>query len=183
MYGSSVALITGTLLLALLGTSAPDDTAEPVWKTPAVSEGKIVVLPEAAFQPQGQSSVVFDVTEQKNANEVAKGLIRVARWVNLNAAGGVYPKAVSMTVVMHGDATKVALADDAYHQATGERNNPNLKLVEQLHDQGVEFYVCGQALAHKGFAMKDVVPVVRPATAALTVLIQRQTEGAAVLTY
>lgn len=178
---TSLCLALAATLLGRLPADAQDPTASPQWETPAVPAGEVVILPEAAIQPAPRSKVVFDITKQDKPDEVAKALVRVARWLNLNAAAGVEPRELGVALVLHGDATRAALSSPAYAKHTEADINPNLEVLRSLEKHGVQLYVCGQALAHKGYATTEVVPEVAVATAALTVLIQRQQAGFAVI--
>lgn len=124
---------------------------------------------------------MFDITAQKDPAEIAKGLTKVARWINLNAAAGVEPNEMRVAAVLHGDATKATLSDSAYAKVTKAKHNPHLKLLRELHEANVELFVCGRALAHHGYPQSAVVPEVKVATAALTVLVHKQNAGYAYL--
>lgn len=54
--------------------------------------------------------------------------------------------------------------------------NPNLPLIHELQKAGVEVLVCGQALNYKGFEDGEVTDGIPIAAAALTVLVNKQTE-------
>lgn len=177
-------------LAALLSAACPvcleadDNGSLGKWVNPLIrSEGKIVALAEATFQPRRGSKAVFDITAQPTPETVAKGLVRVARWLNLNAAADVDPRDTSVCLVLHGDATKAALRHDAYLKHVGVKRNPNLDLLRELKRQGVQLYVCGQALAHHGFAPSEVESELKIATAALSVIISKQQQGYASLPY
>lgn len=176
-------LLTGTaigLLTAFL--AGADPTGAPDWKNPEIREGgEIVVLPQAGTQPVTGSKAVIDCTAQKDASEVAKGLTKAARWINLNAAAGVGPGDIDVIVVLHGDATKAALTDEGYARFTDVPKNPNQALIRRLQEAGVEIHVCGQALAHRRYPSSAVLPDVKMATAALTVLVEAQRGGHAFL--
>ena len=61
--------------------------------------------------------------------------------------------------------------------------NPNLELITRLKKAGVEIYVCGQALAHHGYATNEVAPEVKVAVSAATVNINLQMDGYAYLPF
>jgi intracellular sulfur oxidation DsrE/DsrF family protein len=50
-------------------------------------------------------------------------------------------------------------------------------VIGELRKAGVEVFVCGQALASKGFEESEVSEGVKVASAALTVVINRQADG------
>lgn len=141
------------------------------------THGGVVNRPTAADQPRAGAKVVFDVTADAKPTVVNKGLDRVARLLNLYGASGLQEKDVTITVVLHGEATKTALNDSAYLAHFEVEQNPNLSLIRELQKAGVEVLVCGQALNYKNFADEEVAQEVRIAAAAITVIINRQLDG------
>ncbi len=111
-----------------------------------------------------------------------RGLDSVARYINLHAAAGHPPEGLKVVAVLHGGATKAALNDDGYAKHLGQKENPNLKLIRDLRDAGVEVLVCGQSLARNEYPSSDVAEEVGLAVSAMTVLANRQQEGFAVVT-
>ena len=179
---TAMSIVLSVTVLAAI--SSKDLTSEPKWEHPRIeSAGRIVVLPDAAVPPRAGSKAVFDIKSAKDATEVVDGLARLARWVNLNVAAGVEPQAIHIVAVFHGDATRAVLKNEAYERHQDTPTNPNLNVLRELRHAGVEFYVCGQALAQHQYAQSDVVSEVRIATAALTVLVQTQQDGHAYLPY
>ena len=53
----------------------------------------------------------------------------------------------------------------------------------KLKEAGVEIFVCGQALAHHGFATSEVAPEVKVAVSAATVNINLQMDGYAYIPF
>lgn len=183
-----------TLSVAVLVCSAVGSvqTADPEYVYPLFKDhGGILPLPEAAEQPRENSKVVIDITSDETANGVIKGLDRAALISNQYAHAGVGPReSMKMVIILHGKATKAALSDDAYVQESssylrqaGLKGNPNLKLMKKLAEAGVEIFVCGQALAHHGFAASEVASPARVAVSAATVNINHQMNGYAYLPF
>jgi len=143
--------------------------------------GKVVHLPDAADQPRAGSKICVDVTTDGAAEEVNPAVEKAARFINIYAGAGKQSAEVAITVVLHGNATQVALSDVAYRRRFQTDGNPNTQLIQELKDAGVEFLVCGQALTHKGFACEEVGPNIEIAVSALTVNVNRQTDGYAVV--
>lgn len=154
--------------------------------------GGVVARPNAAQPPRAGAKVVFDSTAKSQAGEVNKGLDRVARLLNLYGTVGLSARDVSITIVLHGDATRSVLTDAAYKAhsdsdasasaaapkaAEAEASNPNLPLIRLLQKAGVEVMVCGQALNYKGYADSEVAEDIPIASAALTVIVNRQADG------
>jgi intracellular sulfur oxidation DsrE/DsrF family protein len=139
--------------------------------------GGVVPLPNAAERPRKGAKVVFDITADAKPADLNKGLERVARLLNLYGSAGLKASDVKIALVMHGEATKSALEDAAYEEKFGTGKNPNLALIGELRKAGVEVFVCGQALAYKGFKESEVSDGIKVAAAALTVVINKQTDG------
>lgn len=165
--------------------SAAVVTTQPEFKTSLISSaGKYVPLPESAHQPKTGSKIVFDVTGAGPAGDVLTGLDRVAMFLNLAAENGPVGKdQFDLAVVFHGNATAAALDDAAFAKATEVPQNPNLPLIRTLQKHGVRFYVCGQALARKGYPIDGVSNEVTLAVSALTVIVNEQNDGAAYVAY
>jgi intracellular sulfur oxidation DsrE/DsrF family protein len=157
-------------------TAPPPGGAELVY--PVVPNvGGVVPLPTAAEQPRRGAKVVFDVTADARPGDLNRGLERAARLLNLYGAAGLKASDVTVAVVFHGEATKAVLTDAAYKATVGAERNPNLPAIAALKAAGVEVFVCGQALRHKGFGRADVAADVTVALAALTVVVNRQADG------
>ena len=139
--------------------------------------GGVLPRPMAVEQPQVGAKVIFDVTNDTKANEINKGLDRVARLLNLYGSAGLKASDVKISLVLHGESTKTALSDAAYHQRFSVETNPNLPLIRKLQELGVEIYVCGQALNYKSFADSEVADNIPIAAAALTVVTNKQAAG------
>ncbi len=137
--------------------------------------GAVVEIPNAVELPQKDGKVVFDVTAVKDAAKPPAGLERVATLLNLAGAFGPSVN-TKVTVVLHGDATVVALDDAAYKAATGQPH-PASDLLAKLTKAGVEVQVCGQSLARKGLDARGVRKDVQIAASAVSAVINWQARG------
>lgn len=84
---------------------------------------------------------------------------------------------ISVTIVLHGEATKSVLSDEAWESRMQMKHNPNLPLIRLLQKAGVEVMVCGQALSYRKMERSEVSSDIQVAAAALTVLLNRQADG------
>jgi intracellular sulfur oxidation DsrE/DsrF family protein len=134
-------------------------------------------MPEAAQQPRGGSKAVVDVTTGGDPAKLNPAVAKVAKYLNIYAAAGREPATCDFAVVFHGDATLAILNPDAYAAEFGTEGNPNTELLMQLHEAGVEMYVCGQSLHSKGKTEEDVLVFVETAVSALTACINLQSDG------
>ncbi len=152
--------------------------AKPKLEFPIIPKnGGVLHRPNAVEQPRSGARVVFDTTADSKPTDVNKGLERAARLLNLYGVAGLKAQDVKIAIVLHGDATKAVLNDAAYKSRCGADENPNLPLIRELQQAGVDVFVCGQALSYKGFADAEVAEGIPIAAAALTVVINRQSEG------
>jgi len=124
---------------------------------------------------------VFDVTTtSSSAKNHSRRLESVARFINMHVLNGVPIENIQLAVVIHGKAAKDTLTDKAY-QKYHQHDNPNIELIEQLHKQGVEFFICGQSAAFLGYSKEQLVKPVKLALSAMTQLVILQKEGYALL--
>ncbi|MEZ6124834.1 MAG: DsrE family protein [Planctomycetaceae bacterium] len=153
--------------------AAPGEPSHPVIQ----GYGAVVQLPDAAQQPRPGTRLLVDLTKGGEADKLNPGLEKVAKFINIYAGGGAEPADVQIAVVFHGDATQLVLNADAYAAAFSTDGNPNLKLLHELHEAGVELYVCGQSLISKGSKPDDVAVFVDTAVSALTAVVNLQADG------
>ncbi len=188
----TIAITVLTLLFVSSTAMAADPTGQPKYEHPVVKDhGGIVVLPDAVYQPKKSAKVILDITSDKMEGGVLLGLDRAALILNqYTAAGAGTDHDFNMTVILHGPATTAALKDEAmakhassYKKDLGKAKNPNRELVKTLTDAGVEIVVCGQAMAHHGFATDEVLPEVKVAVSAATANIQLQMAGYAYIPF
>lgn len=173
----------GMMLLALMGVVSVGYAVEgDGFSFPLVKKyGGVAKIPQAIETPRKGVKAVFDITASAEPEGVNKGLESVARYLNLNSQAGNLPSDVKLALVVHGGATKVALADEAYAKQTGAAKNPNLELIRELKSHGVEVFVCGQSLARNKYAVNDVASDFAIAVSAMTVNINKQMDGYAYL--
>ncbi|MBI1356673.1 MAG: hypothetical protein GC160_20225 [Acidobacteria bacterium] len=166
-------------LLSVLSAGLISAQEQPEHVYPLVKgHGGIVRLPDAVQQPRPLAKVVLDVTRGgREPDGVLTALDRVARYVNLYAeAGAGFEQGLEVAVVFHGGATVAALSDAAHQKHLG-KPNPDMALIKNLADLGVQFYVCGQSLTHAGYKPAETSSQVQVAVAAATALIELQRDG------
>lgn len=139
--------------------------------------GAVVQLPNAAHQPREGTKVLIDITRGSEPAELNAAIEKVAKYLNIYAGGGAEPVKGKFAVIFHGDATLAVLNDDAYSARFKTKGNPNLDLLHQLHEQGVELFVCGQTLISKDAKPEEVAIFIDTAVSALTVVVNLQTDG------
>lgn len=138
--------------------------------------GEVTRFPDAAQQPRDGSKIVVDLTKGGPDDQINAGLEKVARFVNIHSQAGKTPAHAQICVVLHGDATVLALNDETYG-TLANRKNPNRPLMQKLCKAGVKFFVCGQALTHKGYHPEQTNEEATVAVSGLTALVNLQHDG------
>ncbi len=141
------------------------------------SHGGVLRLPNAAMQPRAGTKLLVDLTSGSDPDKLNGGLVKVAKYANVYAGAGAEPADVKIAVVFHGDATLVVLAADAYSARFKTDGNPNLQVLQQLREAGVEMFVCGQSLLAKGATVDQVADSVKTAVSAITAVVNLQADG------
>ena len=170
-----------TLVIAL--SLAASLAASPSFAQAVSGFGGFKPLPEAGEQPDPSRiyRVIFDVSQGGADDRPLKGLDRVARLVNMLAAGGVDADHRQIVVVLHGAATPAVLSDAAWTARGKGDANPNSALIRALIAAGVQVRLCGQAMAGNGITQADLEPGVSVDLAALMTVIHLQQAGYALV--
>lgn len=174
------------VLVALVATFLPCATDAGEATTGPVIEGygpvHDVEKPVHAADPK-HLRAVFDVaTAAEDPAEPNRGIVTVARFLNMHARAG-YPKhRVRAALVLHAGATEAALSHEAYRRRHG-RDNPDLELISKLRAAGVRVFLCGQSAANRGIERAEIASDVDVALSAMTVLVQLQAEGYALIAF
>ena len=109
-------------------------------------------------------------------NEINGGLGEVGRKVNLHVAAGVPKKNIDLVIVVHAGALFAFLTNEKYKRKYGI-DNPNIAFIKQLQDFGAKIIVCGQAMTFLRLEMEDLVPGIKQALSAQTVLSTYELKG------
>ncbi len=147
--------------------------------------GTLKPIPDAGFRPPTdlEYKAVFDCRMlEEQGGDVAPGLDRLARFINMLEEGGVPTGQTTLAALFHGPTAEATLRGDAYLKRFG-RPNPNGELLARLDEHGVELLVCGQSVLSHGFALEEVAENMVIATTALLVLAVYQLRGYALMMY
>lgn len=139
--------------------------------------GAVIHFPEATHQPRANTKIVVDLTAAGEPGELYASIDKLARFVNIYKGAGKESHDVTIAVVMHGDATNAALNDEAYAKKFKVDANANLDCLHELHEVGVELYVCGQSLVRKGRRPEEVAVFIETAVSGLTSIVNLQQDG------
>ena len=155
-------------------------TPAPPAKGPVVADfGAVYVVPNPGLPtPMLQElKIRFDVSETPaDVKTVSPQLETAARFLNMHAKAGVSPERLKVAVVVHGDAAKDVLSNEAYRKRHGI-DNPNLALLEALKRAGARLYLCGQAAGSRGITASEMAAPVQMALSAMTAHLVLNAEG------
>ncbi|HBK88607.1 MAG: DsrE family protein [Cyclobacteriaceae bacterium] len=138
--------------------------------------------------PKLNYNVVFDFTsytERKkdvvDSSAINWGLQQVGRVLNLHVASGIPLSNIHFVLAIHGRAVKTFLTNEAY-QATYHTNNPNIPILNELSKAGVRFIMCGQISTFMKVDKSMLLPEVKLALTAQTVITSHQAKGYSLMT-
>lgn len=133
--------------------------------------------------PNMQYKLLFEFTgfalkgqDSTAKTEINLALGEVARQINLHEANGIARKNMNVVIVAHASALHCFLTNEKYKKKYGI-DNPNIPLIKELQDYGVKMLVCGQAMTFFNLEMEDLVPGIRQALTAQTVISSYQLKG------
>jgi intracellular sulfur oxidation DsrE/DsrF family protein len=106
--------------------------------------------------------------------EVNWGLGQLGRQINLHVAAGIPQENIKLVAAVHGVSSQSFMTNEAYN-AMYQMDNPNLALINELHEAGVEFLLCGQSLG--AIEKKDLLPFAKVTLTAQTTLSEFQMKG------
>jgi intracellular sulfur oxidation DsrE/DsrF family protein len=135
-------------------------------------------VPEATMLPPKDRDLKlrFDVNTGPEPGELNMGLDTVARYLNQHARAGVPRERLKAAVVLHGTAGKDTLGNDEYKKRFG-KDNPNVKLIEELKAAGVQVILCGQTAMSRNLPRAVVAPQVTLAWSAMVAHMALEREG------
>lgn len=163
-------------LLAGLCLGAPPALAEA---TPTDPNSLLDTRPLVKVPADGRYRVVYDISSDRIAAGISRGLYYARGLFEAFRKQGVAPSQLDVRLVMHGDAAAMLLTDDTYQLAQGDpfAVNPNAKIVQDLLDLGVSVEICNSAMKSKGWTAEDVLPGVTIVHDGYTRLIKLQNTG------
>jgi intracellular sulfur oxidation DsrE/DsrF family protein len=135
--------------------------------------------PEEIPDPNLQYKLLFEVTQNNpdsTIGEMNDQLVEIARIINLHIASGIPLKKISPVIIVHAAALN-AITTNKFYRKKYNRDNPNLKLVDDLVKAGANFIACGQAMQFFNVPADALLPVVRVSITAQTALSSYQLKG------
>ena len=145
---------------------------------PGVSPGRDVPNAHLSPDPATEYKVVFDfVMNDDNLDDPYPMLPLVARYVNTLANMGVPKENRKISIVMHRGSGLIGLNNDEFRARHDGKDNPNVELINQLHEAGVTFHLCGQGMVSRGLEKSDLLEAIQVDYWALTTLIELGRQG------
>lgn len=169
------------ILLGLTLITSLSFSQERKWAAPIIKDyGRILDLEDVDVKPDPDMEykiLIEQVFKMDNPERTNFSATNVARLINLHAVGGVKQENLKVAVVIHAEATNTVINNEAYKAKYDDKDNPYIKLYEELAKNGVELIVCGQSLELYGNKREEVIPQVKVATSALTAVTTYQLKG------
>jgi len=173
-------LLVVALMAVVVAAALAGQTPAPPAKGPVIADfGASYVVPNPGLPtPMLQElKIRFDVSETPaDVKTVSPQLETAARFLNMHAKAGVSPERLKVAVVVHGDAAKDVLSNEAYRKRHGI-DNPNLALLEALKRAGARLYLCGQTAGSRGITASEMAAPVQMALSAMTAHLVLNAEG------
>jgi intracellular sulfur oxidation DsrE/DsrF family protein len=135
-------------------------------------------VPDATLLPPKDRDLKlrFDVNVGPEPGEINPNFDTVARYLNQHARAGVPRERIKAALVIHGTAGKDTLTSDEYRKRFG-KDNPNLKLLDELKAAGVQIYLCGQTAMGRNLPRPVVAPSVSFAWSAMVAHMALERDG------
>ena len=109
-------------------------------------------------------------------DSVHQSIDKLARMVNLHIAAGIPKENLAIVAVFHNAATPNILSDEAY-QKKFNVPNPNTALMNELAENGVQFFICGQSLRIRKLTDEKRNPNIKVTLSAMVLLSTLQLKG------
>lgn len=143
------------------------------------SYGTVFHLPDADHKPDPAINykIIVELNENGSKPDSLNEYIEaLATLVNLHAAEGVSKENIQMVVVLRKMATYAVFGNELYKEKF-KCDNPNLQILKELMDAGVEFYVCGQTMQKRNIDTNKLVRGAKVASSGLTAITTYQLKG------
>ena len=127
--------------------------------------------------PKTDYKVVFSVGAVAKPDEVHPTLKTIALYLNTLAHNGVPANHRHIAAVFHQGGGDAVLANDVYKARHNGMDNPNIAMLHELKQAGVELRVCGQGLLGKKLEPSQVLPDVQVDLWAMTTMVNLQLRG------
>lgn len=153
--------------------------AAPTGSLPVASAPAAKDFPGAKERPLPATDykVVFSVSAKVKDDEVHPTLKMIGLYLNTLASNGVPAKHRHIAAMFHQGGGDAVFANDVYKTRHNGVDNPNIALLKELHEAGVEMRVCGQGLLGKKVDPLQLLPGVQADLWALVTMVNLQARG------
>jgi intracellular sulfur oxidation DsrE/DsrF family protein len=127
--------------------------------------------------PSVDNKVVFSVAATAKPDEIHPTLKTIALYLNTLAHNGVPVNHRHVAAVFHQGGGDAVLLNDVYKARHNGMDNPNIAMLGELKQAGVELRVCGQGLLGKKLEPSQVLPGVQVDLWAMTTMVNLQLRG------
>jgi len=127
--------------------------------------------------PNVDYKVVFSVAANAKPDEIHPTLKTIALYLNTLAHNGVPANHRHIAAVFHQGGGDAVLANEVYKSRHDGVDNPNIAMLKELKQAGVELRVCGQGLLGKKLQPSQVLPGVQVDLWAMTTMVNLQLRG------
>jgi intracellular sulfur oxidation DsrE/DsrF family protein len=123
--------------------------------------------------------VVYDAKDDVQDAGIGKALYYVRGLLEAYQSLGVPQQQLKVSVVLHGATVYWALNEDAYRDYKNDPFdfNPNLQVLRELAEHGVQIEICYSTMKGKGWTAADLLPGMVIVHDAYTRLIDLQQQG------
>jgi intracellular sulfur oxidation DsrE/DsrF family protein len=122
--------------------------------------------------PKKEYNLVFDfahVNKDTSNKSINEGLTEIARIINLHVAAGIPKDHIHPIIVSHAKAL-FSLYNNAAYLGKFKKDNPNIKIINEMMSAGITFIACGQAMNFLDVKKEYLYPGVKVAVSAKTTL-------------
>jgi intracellular sulfur oxidation DsrE/DsrF family protein len=127
--------------------------------------------------PNHDYKVVFSVGAKVKDDEVHPTLKMIGLYLNTLAQQGVPAKHRHIAAMFHQGGGDAVFQNDVYKARHSGVDNPNIAVLKELHDAGVELRVCGQGLLGKKVEPSQLLPGVQADLWAMVTMVNLQSRG------
>ena len=148
-------------------------------KLPVASADAAKDFPGAKELPDPNTNyrVVFSVGAKVKDDELHPTLKMIGLYLNTLARNGVPAKNRHIAAMFHQGGGDAVFSNEVYKARHNGVDNPNIAVLKELHEAGVELRVCGQGLLGKKVDPSQLLPGVQADLWAMVTMVNLQSRG------
>ncbi len=127
--------------------------------------------------PNTDYKVVFSVSAKVKEDEVHPTLKMIGLYLNTLAHNGVPANRRHIAAMFHQGGGDAVFSNEVYKARHNGADNPNIAVLKELHEAGVELRVCGQGLMGKKVEPSQLLPGVQADLWAMVTMVNLQSRG------